>query len=137
MNTVHISSAAQQQLKSLGVEAFYLFGSRALGVETPRSDFDFGVLMKTTGHKRGGEIYDALYDILSPLCERTLQNDVIDIVFLRDAPLELRAHIVRKGKVIFDESPLSRVNFEDKTIMEYCDYKPVLQMFDKAILASL
>jgi predicted nucleotidyltransferase len=135
--TVKLSKTNQNKLSALGVQALYLFGSRALGVAGPLSDYDFGVLMPEEGHKRGGKLYDEIYDILSPLCPRTLENDIIDIIFVRDAPLELRFHIIRYGKVLFDAAPRDRGRFEDNTTMLYCDYRPLLDMFDKAILATL
>lgn len=134
---ISLSKIDQDKLSALHVQALYLFGSRAQGVEGPLSDYDFGVLMADEGHKRGGKLYDAMYDILAPLCPRTLENDIIDIVFVRDAPLELRFHIIRYGKVLFDENPRERGRFEDITTMLYCDYRPILDMFDKAILATL
>lgn len=134
---ITLSKTDQNNLRALDVQALYLFGSRAQGVEGPLSDYDFGVLMAEEGHKRGGKLYDAIYDILDPICPRTLENDIIDIVFVRDAPLELRFHIIRYGKVLFDENPRERGRFEDNTTMLYCDYRPILDMFDKAILATL
>src|SRR3989338_9508198 len=134
---ITLSTTDQNKLTALGVQSLYLFGSRAQGVAGPLSDYDFGVLMQDEGHKCGGKVYDAIYDILSPLCPRTLKNDIIDIVFIRDAPLELRMHIVRYGKVLFDAATRERVRFEDITTMLYCDYRPLLDMFDKAILATL
>lgn len=134
---IPIPSSQLEALRSLGVQSLYLFGSRAQDSHGPLSDYDFAVLIKSPGHKRGDKTYNALYDILSPLCERTLKNDVIDIVFLNNAPLELRMHVVRYGKVLFDDAPSARLAFEEQTVLEYADYRPILDMFDKAILASL
>lgn len=134
---ITLSKTNKNNLRALGVQSLYLFGSRAQMVEGPLSDYDFGVLMESEGHKRSDKIYDAMYDILAPLCPRTLDNDVIDIVFVRDAPLELRFHIIRYGKVLFDANPRERGHFEDNTTMLYCDYRPLLDMFDKTILATL
>ena len=127
----------ENELFALGVQSIYLFGSRALGKETEISDYDYAILMKETGHRRGDNLYDQLYDILSTISPRTPKNDVIDIVFLRDVGLELKFHVVRYGKVIFDSNPLERVRFEERTVNLYCDYRPVLDRFDKAILESL
>ncbi len=101
------------------------------------SDYDIGVLMERPGERRGGKTYDALYDIFAPICPRTLANDVLDIVFLNDAPLELRFHVIRYGRIIFDTDTKKRGEFKEQTIEEYCDYRPILNMFDRAILASL
>ncbi len=127
----------KKQLTALGIVAVYLFGSRAQGRAGPLSDFDFAILMNKEGHRRGSRLYDEIYDLLSPFCHRTLENDVIDIIFLRDVPLELRMHVVRYGKVLFDHNPSARANFEAETVDAYCDFRPILDMFDKTILASL
>jgi len=134
---MHIPEQVQQQLKTLGVSALYLFGSRAMGAEGPLSDFDFAVLMDTPGHRRGDATYDQLYDLLSPLCPRSLENDVLDIVFLYDAPLELRAHVMRYGKILFESKPLARGHFEESTMLEASDFRPLLLSIDRTILAAL
>jgi len=79
---IQFSETECNTLHDLDVEAVYLFGSRALDTSGPLSDYDFGVLMNQKNNKRGGEVYDQIYDLLSPHCPRTLENDVIDIVFL-------------------------------------------------------
>jgi len=124
-------------LSSLGVQAIYLFGSRAQGSHGPLSDFDFGILTEKSGHRRGDELYFKLLNLLGEICPRNLDNDIIDIVFLRDVGLELRLHVIRYGKVIFDKKPLSRLNFEDQTTLRYCDFRPHLDRFDQSILESL
>ncbi|MBI3626605.1 nucleotidyltransferase domain-containing protein [Candidatus Uhrbacteria bacterium] len=124
-------------LKKEGVMAIYLFGSRAQGAAGPLSDFDFAVLLNLSGQKRGGRLYEKIYDILERQCPRTLKNDVIDIVFLRDVTLELRFHVIRYGKTLLDIDQRGRLNFEEKTMLEYCDFKPVLNFFDRAIIAAL
>ncbi len=134
MDELRIPSDIAGRLRKLGVVSLYLFGSRAQGVAGPRSDFDFAVLMGSAGHQRGDATYDALYDLLSPLCPRTLQNDVLDMVFLDDAGLELKTHVLRYGKVLFDADPRARLQFEEQTMLEYADYKPILDTFDRAIL---
>lgn len=134
---LRLSKQDKNRLKTLGVAALYLFGSRAQGISGPLSDYDFAVLMKEQGQKRGGEVYNQLYEILSPMCPRTLKNDIIDIIFLRDTSLELRFHVIRYGKVLFDAQPLHRLRFEVETQLLYNDYRPILDMFDKAILATI
>ncbi len=132
-----LTDAQIEELVSLGVQALYLFGSRALGKETEISDYDYAILMRDKGYRRGDELYERLYEILSSISPRTHKNDVIDIVFLRDIGLELQFHVVRYGKILFEASPLERVRFEERIVTLYCDYRPVLDRFDKAILESL
>ncbi len=134
---ITLPQETKDQLRTLGVLALYLFGSRAQGVAGPGSDYDFGVLMQHGGSRRGDALYDALYDLLGPLCPRTLENDVIDIVFLNDAPLELRMHVVRYGIILCESDSLQRGRFEQETMLAYADFKPILDMMDSAILAKL
>ncbi|MBI4212250.1 MAG: nucleotidyltransferase domain-containing protein, partial [Deltaproteobacteria bacterium] len=105
--------------------------------EHPLSDYDYAVLAKDQGHKRGDDLYVHLYDIFSDISPRTLKNDVIDIVFLRDIGLELRFHVVQYGKVLFDADPSARLAFEQQTTLLYCDFRPILDKFDQAILEAL
>jgi predicted nucleotidyltransferase len=132
-----LTKEVKNQLHDLGVVALYMFGSRAQGIAGPLSDYDFAVLMKEGGHKRGGKAYDQLYDILAPLCPRSLDNDIIDIVFLINASLELKLHVVRYGQVLFETNTLARLRFETQTMLEYSDFRPLLDMQDQAILAAL
>lgn len=132
-----LSIKSRSMLKRLGVQALYLFGSRACGTHHARSDYDYAVLMKKAGHSKGDALYQKLYDILAKISPRTLENDVIDIVFLRDANLELACHVVTRGTVLFETSARARLDFVEHTIMMYADYKPVLDMFDQAILERI
>lgn len=127
----------KKRLRDLGVLSIYLFGSRAQGAEHALSDYDYAVLLKGSGHQKGDATYFALLDILSEISPRSLENDAIDIVFLKDAGLELRFHVIRYGKVLFDASPMQRLDFEAQTTLLYCDYRPILDRFDRAILEAL
>lgn len=141
--SIQLSDETQRALAELGVVALYLFGSRAQGIEGPLSDYDFAVLVKDPqvlkDAKQKTVLYNALYNILSPLCPRTLANDIIDIVFLDDVrvPLELKMHVVEYGKILFEDHPRQRADFVEKTVEMYCDFRPILDMFDRAILARL
>ena len=133
---------AERKLRDLDVAAIYLFGSRAYEISSPISDFDFGILLNNPERVKENslEMYNALYDILSPLTRpETLAADVIDIVFLDSprVPLELKAHIVRHGKLIFDANPRRRVDAEEYLMEAYCDFRPLLDLFDRALLAKI
>lgn len=123
--------------KKYGIEAVYLFGSRAQGLDHPLADYDYAVLTKKRGHMKGDRLYAILYDIFSAVSPRTLENDVLDIVYLRSAGLELKFHVIRYGKIIYDGKPRARLKFEEQTTLLYCDYRPLLDQFDRTILQSL
>lgn len=124
-------------LKNTDVQAIYLFGSRALGVTTPLSDYDYAVLTRDSSHQKGDGLYHILYDIFSEISPRTLKNDIIDIVYLKNIGLEMRYHVVRYGKILYDHDELARLDYEVKTALLYCDYRPILDEFDKQILERI
>lgn len=139
---ITLTPEAEKKLRSLGVAALYLFGSRAKGVSGPMSDFDFGVVLNDPRRVRNDEtdIYEKLYDIVHPLCHpKTLDADIIDLVFLDSprVPLELKFHIVRHGSAIFDANPRRRADAEERIMEAYCDFRPVLDVFDHAVLARI
>ncbi|MCP5463429.1 MAG: nucleotidyltransferase domain-containing protein [Deltaproteobacteria bacterium] len=136
MNSV-FTKKQEKQLQEIGVNAIYLFGSRATGHATELSDYDYAILTKDSGHFRGDDLYNKLYPILCDVSPRTLKNDIIDIVFLKDTGLELRFHVIRYGKVLYDTNPSNRLDFEAQTTLLYCDFKPVLNEIDQAILDSI
>ena len=132
----------KNKLRSLGVTTLYLFGSRAQGVAGPLSDYDYAVLLREPSalkdYRAKGNLYDAIYDLLSPVSPRTLKNDVIDIVFLQSGvSLELQANVVRHSIVIFDDDPDSRADYEAQVMVRFADFKPVLNQIDHAILERI
>ncbi len=122
----------------MGVEAVILFGSRALGLARPNSDFDIGILINDaralSDYKRYGSIYQQLYDIFSLHAGKLA---TIDIVFLQKAPAELRAHVAKHGQVIYEGDPKKFSNFRAKVMDEYADFEPIRNMFHSAILARV
>lgn len=137
MKPLAFSKKHREILEKTDVLTIYLFGSRAQGVESPLADYDYGILTKKEGHKRGDALYDLLYEIFSEISPRTLENDVIDIVYLRDVGLELRFHVVRYGTILYDRVPMERLEFEEQTHILYCDYRPILDDFDRTILENI
>lgn len=145
---LQIMPADQQRIRDLGVATLYLFGSRAQGIAGPDSDYDFGVLFNDAAVANDTETYIKRYGELYDVCGEMLRNEPppsegayrhLDIVFLqRDTmPLELRFHVVRYGCVLFDGNPKQRVRFEERTVAQYCDFRPMLDCFDHAILAAI
>lgn len=123
-------------LKKTDVVAIYLFGSRAQRLESEDSDFDYAVLTKKP-HELYDDLYRKLYDMFTEISPRDLQNDVIDIVFLKNAGLELKFHVIRYGQILYDKNSKERLDFETEAGLFYCDYKPILDQFDRGILEAL
>ncbi|TSC77536.1 MAG: DNA polymerase beta domain-containing protein [Parcubacteria group bacterium Gr01-1014_33] len=136
---IELTQEEHTKLFKRGVEAVYLFGSYAEGRAHPLSDVDFAVLMedsRAVSPKASTlDLYQELFDILAPHAPRDVKD--IDIVFLQRAPLELQCNVVRLGKVIFEKDPQRRLDFETRVVLLYADFKPLLTLFDHAILERI
>ena len=116
-------------LTKLGIKALILFGSQAQGIADAASDYDFFVI----GNK-SKETYNTLYDLLSNKINKLVD---IDIVFDQTAPMELKNHVSKYGKVLFESDNSVFPNFRQKTMIEYSDFAPLRSIFTNATMARI
>jgi len=112
------------------ISALYIFGSAAKGRETAESDIDIAVLIND--QKKGRRTYETLkktYYAASP----KLSSRPVQIVILNMAPPFLKYRIIKTGKVLFDKNRRLRVSLTANAIIEYFDYKPIEDIFLKAV----
>jgi uncharacterized protein len=132
-------SFSKSQLKSLktafqkhgGVFA-YLFGSQAAGTATKNSDFDFAVMLsdKIKKNKR----FDIRLKLISEI-SRILKDDKVEIVVLNDTLSSFfKFVIIKEGEFVFERDHSARVDFELKTMNEYYDFSPFLDLYNQAYL---
>jgi uncharacterized protein len=119
---------SKENLKKLGISIVYLFGSKAIGKGTPSSDIDIGVVFKNPSI---AEDTRALYTILYELFSDLYPVSKLDIVFLQKTPLSLQYSAIKDGKVLFEEDPVLRADYEYRVINQYLDFRPVLDFFDR------
>lgn len=128
----------EDKLKNLGVAGVYLFGSQAEGAAGKLSDFDAAVLFKDAKKAFGdtSEVYGQLYDIFSDTFKlKGFKN--IDIVLLPNASLQLRYRIVTMGKILYSGDDKIIMDHKEKTMLEYADFAPIRNLFNKAVLARI
>lgn len=130
---INISNEQKQQLKALGVLAVYLFGSVAEGYAQPHSDVDIGVVFANPLPASTLELYNKLFDIFT----EAFPHKELDIVLVERTTLELKKDMITRGKVIFDADPGKRLEFEERNLLLYADFKPNLEMFNRAVLAKI
>lgn len=134
-----LSKQTRKQLVEVGVSALYLFGSRAQGLSTEKSDFDFGVLLSDPRTLRASqtEMYDRLYPILASITEpETLEADVIDIVFLDSSrvSLEIKSFVVNHGQILFDNNASVRSDREADIMLKTADFAPLKKLMSEALI---
>src|SRR5260370_16848431 len=86
-------------LRNAGARFAYLYGSRASGQYRPDADIDIAAYF-------GGQPPNA-FEILMP--------PGVDLLVLDHAPLELAGRVAARGRLLFDDDPVSRVRWEATT----------------------
>ena len=117
-------------MKKLGILVVYLFGSEAYGTTTGMSDIDVGIVLKNPKNLEDTlPLYNAIYSELSKVFRPTFLKE-LDIVFLQNAPITLQYNAITFGRIIYEEDPIKRVEYEEKVVNHYLDFKPVIEYFD-------
>jgi len=105
--------------------ALYLFGSTAAGTDTRLSDVDVAVLLPEELPK--ADYLEFRLELAAELSQ-LLRTDAVDLVILNDAPPLLRHRAIIQGKLIYSGDDIARVRFEVRTLQEYLDVKPLLNL---------
>lgn len=127
-----------KKLKNLPVSAIYLFGSQAQGVENALSDYDFGVLLEDARFLKNRKGRNQLYDNLLSIFEVALGHPTnIDIVFLDEADLVLKFHVLRFGKTLYLANPQHNAKFQETTLLEHADFEPYRRLFEETTFQRL
>lgn len=131
---MRVAKLLDKRFDMSGVSIVYLFGSRAEKKSNAMSDIDIGVVFKDEPRdEEVPRLYTELYDILTD----HFPNFQIDLVFLQKANLELRFDAISHGRVLFESSQAMRLDFEERAMMMYADFRPLLDEFDRAILERI
>ena len=133
---MQISKELYSNFEKLGIAVLYLFGSRAQGLATAHSDYDFGILLENPSviKDESMNLYQKIYELLQ---EEVKDKVNMDIVFLDRSPMQLRYHVIRYGQVLYDGNPMKRGRFMEQTLEEHADFEPYRPLFEKSILAQI
>jgi len=96
----------------------YLFGSQVSGHTGPMSDYDIAVLPRVPYR------YAQRFHLEVELA-RLLDTAHVDVVVLSKAPIELQYNVIALGVCVFEESKVTRVDYEAYVLGRYGDYLPV------------
>ncbi len=100
-------------LREAGARFAYLFGSRADGTARGDSDIDLAAWFGRKG--------------VDPLSVRCVDFDNVDLIVLDSCPLDLAGRVAFRGKLLFDDDPSKRVEWEATTRKVYADEKPRME----------
>lgn len=61
----------------------------------------------------------------------------VDVRILNSSPIGFQYQVIKKGKLIFCRSEVTRINYEADVLSEYLDYKEVSDWLDKEFLSRI
>lgn len=122
-----VSSALEEMIQDSSVIACYLYGSYARGEATPLSDLDIAILWTEEApvKERKRELLR-----LSEKLSGQLGHDV-DVRNLNEAFLELQFRVISEGKVVLCKDERRRLEFEDRAVMHFLDFKPMIADYNR------
>lgn len=100
------TDAVVASLRESGARFAFVHGSRATGTATPGSDLDVAAWWGTSDRPDP-------WDVLLP--------PGVDLLVLDDAPLELVGRVAVHGRLLFDDDPPARVEWQATTRLVYFD----------------
>ena len=109
----------------------YLFGSKARGTETSKSDIDIAVPLSEIP----GNLLDHYLHLIDKFSKAL--GDKVDLIILNTAPPLLKHQVIKHGRVIYCRDEKSRVEFESKAEKEYLDFRIYRERYDKALLKEV
>jgi predicted nucleotidyltransferase len=116
------------------VVALFSFGGLAEGRLTPLSDLDFAVLVSKTLSK--DQRFDKHLELIG-MFNSVFQTDEIDLVVLNDVPLKLGHQVLKSGKLLCLSVPEELIDFREKIVKLYIDFRFFRDSFDKIFLEGI
>jgi len=133
---VKLTTDHKAQLKKMGVELIYLFGSFAEGFATTHSDIDIGIVFKNPRRYERNTLkaFVSLHRLFSGVYFTCPE---VDIVFLQFAPIALQAKAVMRGQLLFESERGAHVRYIEAVMRHRADLQFFLDRHQQAILARV
>ncbi|MBC8232236.1 DUF86 domain-containing protein [bacterium] len=112
----------------------YLFGSHAEGYADGKSDMDIGAVFFDG---QGNVDWLKQWQHLKTSLESFFPPRKLDLVFLRQAPIQLQWEAIHKGKLIYCADEIARTDFEEQVVSEWLDFEPFLKRFQRDMVEGI
>jgi len=118
----------------IDIVALFAFGSIATGRLKPLSDLDFGVFLseKLNRLKR----FDKHLELIGTF-NTVFKTDEVDLVLMNNAPMKFCYDILKTGKLVHCRHPGDLVDFSEKIVKLYLDFKYFRDSFDETFLEGI
>ncbi|MGV9206313.1 MAG: type VII toxin-antitoxin system MntA family adenylyltransferase antitoxin [Promethearchaeia archaeon] len=105
--------------KKYELELVYLFGSKSTATDSKLSDIDIAVL---AGNYRTDILKDLMLNLVHEFTKLS-GSDKIDLLILNEASLAIQYRVISEGKLLYQDSPERRYQYEEKTVKLYLDFR--------------
>lgn len=129
-----IPDIAKRLSKVQEVVALFAFGSAAKRELKPLSDLDFGILLSGDMDKKAR--FGKELEFIG-IFNETFRTDEIDLVVMNDAPTRFSFNIIKEGKLLFCRDKDTLVDFVERTVKLYLDFRFFRDDFDRAFLKGV
>ncbi len=131
---MNINQEQQNKLEKIfakeGVIFAYLFGSQVSGKTVKDSDYDLAVMFNDEMDEKIR--FEKRLKLMSELTG-VFKVSRVDVIVLNDfKDILFKFVILQKGKVVYDDEHGARLNYEVRTMNDYYDFKPFLEIYNKA-----
>lgn len=125
-----LGKLAERWSRDGSIAALYLFGSRARGNPSARSDVDLALAMRDglTAAERWRERLRLLGE-----AQRELATEAIDLVVLEESPALLGHRVLAGGRLLLERDAVRRTALVEKILRHYIDEAPIRALFDRAV----
>lgn len=130
----HISVLVEEVSKDSEVVALFSFGSLAKGALKPLSDLDFAVLVSKS---LDPETRFKKHLQLIGLFNQVFKTDEIDLVLLNDLSVGFSYNIIYSGKLLYFTNEFELIDFMEKTVKLYLDFKFFRDEFDRVFFEGI
>jgi predicted nucleotidyltransferase len=132
--TDRIPFIIEEVSKDSTVVALISFGSLAKGALKPLSDLDFAVLV--SNNLDPTERFEKHLNLIG-LFNQVFKTDEIDLVLLNDIPIGFSLNIIFSGRLLYCSNRTELIDFMEKTVKFYLDFKFFRDEFDRAFLEGI
>jgi predicted nucleotidyltransferase len=115
----HDSEIARIIERHEAIAAAWLIGSVARGDARPESDLDVAILLRPGAAEDQDDLLRLSIDL-----ERFSPSGRVDVVVLGPQGPVFRHRVLREGRLLVDRDAAARHELEERTIVEYLDWKP-------------
>lgn len=125
-----IKKIREQIMKYSEIELAYLYGSYVLNKDYNDIDIAIVVSSRVAPPTAGEKLAVDIEKVIKP-------RITVDVKILNFSPVNFKFEVIGTGKIIFSKNEKKRIEYEEKVMSEFLDYKETSDWFDQKLLKDI